>query len=78
MYENSLIAGLRVLFSSIYAGIQEKYDISSSQIYPNGILQITRLEVASGRLDLPFTVDSFSIMFHFKVGQREVVICDPS
>lgn len=69
IYEDSLISGLRVPIPSIYADIYEKYDISSAQFYPNGFLQITGLGVACQRLFLPFTVDYFSIMFHFKAGK---------
>lgn len=70
VYEDSLIAGLRVPFPSIYTGIQEKYGVPAAQLYPNGVLQITGLGVASHHLGLPFIVDAFSTMFQFKAKSR--------
>lgn len=66
IYEDHLVSELRVPFPSIYFDIYEKYGISPTQIYPNGILQVTGLGVACKRLCLPFSVETFCGMFSFK------------
>lgn len=66
IYEDHLVSGLRFPFPSIYHEIYEKFGISPSQFYPNGILQIAGLGMLCTRLALPFTAETFGLMYSFK------------